>query len=528
MIINKSSLTEAQLAELRRIVGEGNVNTGSADRWALSRDMWPKTVMWTRHGQAPHLPDAVVLPSSTAEVSAILKWADVNRITVTPYGAGSGVSGGGVPLAGGIVVDVKRMNHLLKIDIENMCIDVEPGIYGERLERMLNAQGLTHGHFPSSIYCSSVGGYVAARSAGQASSRYGKMEDMLVGLEVVLPGGEIVETAALPSCTALPDLNQIFLGSEGTLGIITRIRMRVHTLSPEHRYLAYHFPGVKAGLDAMRRVMQAGLQPAVLRLYDEFDTIVAGTHGAPGPQEEATIIEQRSRYEIFVDDLSSFMKKSSIRPVLKHPGLLNSAIRRLPAKCLLVIVCEGDKTQAERESRLIADICSPLAMADLGEGPARYWEKHRYKISYKQSKIFDAGAWVDTMEVAIKWSEVEKLYQAVRRAVQNKVFIMAHFSHAYVDGCCIYFSFSRASSSQAAELSDYDDTWRTALRTIHENGGTITHHHGVGCNKAPFIPDEYGVLKELYVKIKKELDPHAIMNPGKLMPDTIDAKELRP
>ncbi len=528
MINNRKSLSDSQVSELRRIVGEDNVRTGDADCWALSRDMWPKTVLWTRHGNAPHMPDAVVLPSSTAEVSALLKWAENERVAVTPYGAGSGVCGGGVPLAGGIVIDMKRMNRLLKIDRDNMCIDVEPGIYGERLERMLNSQGLTHGHFPSSIYCSSVGGYVAARSAGQASSRYGKMEDMLIGMEIVLPGGEIIETSALPSSTARPELNQIFLGSEGTLGIITRVRMRIHTLATERRYLAYHFPGVKAGLDAMRHIMQSGLQPAVLRLYDEFDTIIAGTHGAPGPQEETAIVEQRSRFEIMMDDLFSYMKKSSLKSVLKHPSLLNSAIRRLPAKCLLVIVCEGDKVQAEREARLIAGICRPLAMTDLGEGPARYWEKHRYKISYKQSKVFDAGAWVDTMEVAVKWSEVEKLYQAVRRAVHKKVFIMAHFSHAYVDGCCIYFSFSRASAGPDAELADYDDTWRTALRTVHENGGTITHHHGVGCNKAPFMPDEYGALKNMYVKIKNELDPHGIMNPGKLLPDSGMAKEFRP
>ncbi len=516
MQIPPLSLSDGQLEQLRKIVGENSVKTSKADRWAASRDMWPKTIMWTRHDKAPHVPDALVLPQSTEQVSGLLSWAASSKVPVVPYGAGSGVCGGTLPLENGVVIDLKRMNRLLDIDLETMTADVEPGMYGERLERALNTRGLTFGHFPSSIYCSSVGGYAAARSAGQASSRYGKMEDMVVSMEVVLADGQVVTTQVNPALTASPDMNHLFMGSEGTLGIITRVKLRVRKNPEYRRFMAYHFPSVEAGLDAMRQTMQAGLQPAVLRLYDEFDTIVAGTHGTPTPEEESSFFESRSKMEIFMDDFVGFMKKNSMASALKRPWLLNRMIRRLPGKCLLVAICEGEPKQADMEADKLSQICRSLAKTDLGEGPARYWMKHRHKISYKQSKLFDAGAWVDTMEVAIKWSEVARLYDAVRKAVQDDVFIMAHFSHAYVDGCCVYFSFSRSSSNPDAEIKDYDKVWRKALQCVHDNGGTITHHHGVGYNKGAFLPLEYGEMNSLFTETKTKLDPDNIMNPGKL------------
>ena len=477
--------------------------------------MWPRSVLWTKRGHFPYLPDAVVSPETGEEVARLLKWASQNRISVVPYGAGSGVCAGTLPLQGGLVLNMKRMADLIRIDPESLVAELQPGIYGEILERRLNPLGYTMGHFPSSIYCSTLGGYLASRSAGQMSSRYGKIEDMIAGLEFALPDGRLYRTPATPLGASRIDWKQIILGSEGTLGVITRAWMRIHPL-PEHRtFLSYHFGGLREGLDTMRRIMQAGLFPSVLRLYDEFDTIVAGTHGPSDDEPERERSWSAGWQQALVDTVS-FLKKQSLARVLKRPLWLNRAIDQLPGKCLLVILTEGEHDLAEYEADRIHSICRAAKGKDAGEGPARYWLAHRYAVSYKQSKIFDAGAWVDTMEVATTWREMESLYRAVKKAVAPDAFIMAHFSHAYRDGCCIYFSFAAAHSDPAALEKSHDRVWAHALTAVHRYRGTITHHHGVGMSKGAMLPVEFGQLWPLWRKVKESFDPNQVMNPGKL------------
>lgn len=471
--------------------------------------------MWTHRGHFPHPPDAVVSPVNSDEVSRLLIWASKEKVPVIPYGAGSGVCGGTLPVNGGIVVSLKRMAEIIHIDEESLVAEIEPGIYGEVMERRLNPLGYTMGHFPSSIYCSTLGGYLAARSAGQVSSRYGKIEDMVLALEFVLPDGEIRRTPRIPLGSSRIDWNQIMVGSEGTLGIITRAWMRIHPLHEARTFQSYHFQNMREGLEAMRSIMQAGIEPAILRLYDEFDTMVFSTHGSEDEQAGESASTSGALESTLLETFST-LKKHSLQRLLRRPKWVNRAIDRLPGRCLLIAISEGEHDLAEHDYWRIRPLCLKAGGRSAGEGPGRYWLSHRHDVSYKQSKIYDSGSWVDTMEVATSWGNVADLYDAVKRAVAADVFIMAHFSHAYRDGCCIYFSFASAQDSANAMEESYGRIWQKALDAVHSHGGTITHHHGVGLSKGSMLPAEYGELWPLWRKVKHSMDPSGIMNPGKL------------
>ena len=512
-LLKPTNLKEEQIAALGGIVGAENVSVAECDRVVHSRDMWPRTVMWTKRGYFPHPPDAIVSPQNAEEVSEIMKWASGEKVPIIAYGAGSGVCAGTLPIKGGIIISMKRMAEIYDIDAESLICEMGPGIYGEIIERRLEPLGYTMGHYPSSIYCSTLGGYLAARSAGQVSSRYGKIEDMVVGIEFLLPDGTIHRTLPTPTGSSRIDWNQILIGSEGTLGIITRAWMKIHPLFKHRTFQSYHFANVREGLDAMRQIMQAGIEPAALRLYDEFDSLVFKTHGDNTDEVEE---EKDSLFKRAMSETVSQLKKHSLSKVLKRPGFINLAIDKMPGQCLLIVVTEGEKDLAEHDFWRVRSVCLKAKGKNAGEAPARYWLEHRHDVSYKQSKIFDSGSWVDTMEVATTWDEVGDLYLAVKKAVSSNVFIMAHFSHAYRDGCCIYFSFASASDTSEAMEDTYQKVWRDALKAVHENHGTITHHHGVGLSKGAMLSVEYGELWPLWRKVKKMIDPELLMNPGKL------------
>ncbi len=472
--------------------------------------------MWTRRGFFPHVPDVIVSPGSTEEAAEVLRWAVAADCSVIPYGAGSGVCAGALPIRGGLILSLKRMDRIRNLDSESMVAEIEAGIYGETLERRLNPMGFTMGHFPSSIYCSTLGGYLAARSAGQMSSRYGKIEDMVVGLEFVTPDGVIHRTRPMSKGGGRLDWNQIILGSEGTLAVITAGWMKLHR-KPEHRcFQSYHFNGLRQGLDAMRRVMQAGVRPSVLRLYDELDTIIASTHGGMTEEESRDDIEEPTFLQKQVKETFESLKSKSLAHILKRPSVINRLSDKLPGKCLLVVLTEGRKDLALHDMGRVRAICERVDGRDSGEGPARYWLEHRYSVSYKQSKIFNSGGWVDTMEVATTWRDMESLYYGVKKAVAPHAFIMAHFSHAYRDGCCIYFSFASSSDSDEEMEDTYGRVWQEALKAVHDHGGTITHHHGVGLSKGAMLPVEFGDLWPVFQDIKLRIDPKNRMNPGKL------------
>jgi alkyldihydroxyacetonephosphate synthase len=525
--------------ELLPIVGERRLSAREVDLTTYSRDMWPRLLLAVRDGTPlPHRPHLVVWPETVREVAAIVRVARAQGVPIVPYGGGSGVCGGAVPLFGGLTIDTKRMSELRAVDGDEMLCDVEAGINGERLERELARRGFTVGNFPSSIYCSTVGGWLACRAAGQMSTKYGKIEDRLVGLTCVTGAGEVLTTDGMPRARSGPDLGQLVVGSEGTLGIITSARLRLSP-APELRILrGFAVDSVTAGLEAIRRVMQRGLRPAVVRLYDEVDTFInhaavfrSHDHdddGGVGPSAPAAgagalppLPGRDGHGRPARGGLGKSLKQGLMAGVLGRPRLLNSVAGTLAEKvarkgCRLIIGVEGSRIRTEIEANLVFDELGRAGATDLGEEPGRTWFEHRYAVSYRMSPTFRDGAFVDTMEVASTWDRLPDLYREVRAAIGRHALVMAHFSHAYPEGCSIYFTFVAQRSGRDAEEATYDAIWRDGLGAASRVGGTISHHHGVGLLKGGFMAGEHREAMALLHAIKRAFDPDGIMNPGKL------------
>lgn len=508
-VVEPSAEQRALVKDLARLC-DGRATAASQDRLAYARDLWPKATYFAGLGQVPRPPDAICWPGDEAQLAALVAFARARKLPLIPYGAGSGVCGGAIALSGGITVDLKRMDRILAVDAAALTVSAQAGIIGENLERALSVKGVSLGHFPSSILCSTLGGWLAARSAGQLSTRYGKIEDMCQSLTAVLGTGERVEVRARPGAGA--DLMQLLIGSEGTLGFITRATLFAVPTAPARAYRAVRFKTLEQGAEAIRRILRDGLRPAVVRLYDPFDTVIAGKGKS---HHEATVGEHRDGIQV-IQERAPLAARLAIRAALGRPAALNR-IADLLRECLLILVFEGeqDLTLAEEEQALI--LCRELGGVDLGAGPARHWMDHRYAVSYKQSKMFAAGAFADTMEVAATWDKVLPVYRAVRRAVAPLGFIMAHLSHAYLEGCSLYFTFSATALTPEACGERYDAIWREALAAAMIAGATISHHHGVGFSKGQALREELGEGGMALLRaLKQSCDPDGILNPGKL------------
>jgi alkyldihydroxyacetonephosphate synthase len=525
------------------IVGERRLSMRDADLATYARDMWPRLLLAVRDGSPlPHRPHAVVWPESVREVAAIVRVARDQGVPIVPYGGGSGVCGGAVPLHGGITIDTKRMDALESVDPDEMVCDVQAGMNGQRFENELGRRGYTVGNFPSSIYCSTVGGWLACRAAGQMSTKYGKIEDRVVGLTCVTGRGEVLETDGMRRAQSGPDLTQLIVGSEGTLAVITSARLRLAPV-PELRILrGFEIATVAEGVDAIRRVLQRGLRPAVVRLYDEVDTFLnhavslggqpvddpegfAPPAPAPGggalPRLPGKADAASAGLAARLGKVGRALKHDLVAGALGRPRLLNSVAGALAERvarkgCRLIIGLEGSRIRTEIEAGLVFDELGRAGARDLGEEPGRAWFEHRYAVSYKMSPLFREGAFVDTMEVAATWDRLGDLYREVRAALSRHALVMAHFSHAYPEGCSIYFTFVTQRHGRAAEEAAYDALWRDALAATSRVGGTISHHHGVGVLKAGAMTAEHREAMTVLRALKRALDPDGVMNPGKL------------
>src|SRR5512140_2308780 len=526
--------------ELEAILGPRRVSLREVDLETYARDMWPRALLGYREGhKAPARPHAIVWPEQVDEVVAVVNLARAQRIPIVPYGGGSGVCGGAVPLLGGITIDTKRMQQLRAVHGAELLCDVEAGLSGERFERELARRGYTFGHFPSSIYCSTVGGWLATRAAGQLSTKYGKVEDRCAGLTVVTGRGEVVETDGPTRALRGPNWTQLLLGSEGTLGIITSARLRVSPAPQLRVFRGFEVDDIPTGMLAIRRVLQKGLRPAVVRLYDELDTLMnsmshhddATAHGvAPPAPDVATGAlpawpSARTEERGFVDRLVGLAKGKGLRVPAMKAALGNSelvnrlfgAVEKVARRgCRIVIGLEGARIRTEVEAALTFAELEAAGARDKGEDPGWAWLRHRYAVSYRMSPVFRDGAFVDTMEVASSWERLMDLYHSVRTAIGRHAVVMAHFSHAYADGCSIYFTFVGTAGDAAAAERLYDVIWRDGLEATTRVGGTISHHHGVGLLKAPFMAAEHREAMAIFEAAKSALDPDGILNPGKM------------
>jgi alkyldihydroxyacetonephosphate synthase len=513
--------------ELAGVLPGLRTSSDEADRVAYARDLWPRHHLAVRAGEpAGHRPATIVWPSSTEEVARLVRWASGRGVPLVPFGAGSGVCAGIAPREDVVVVDLKRLSRIRRLDPEAPCVEVEAGAMGVPFEQALGRAGFTLGHFPSSILCSTVGGWVAARSAGQCSGAYGKIEDMVSALECVTGQGEVV---LLKRRTSRPDLVPLVIGSEGTLAVVTSAELRLHPSPAGRTFGAWSFPTTEEGWGAMRALFQAGLRPAVARLYDPFDAMLARHAGAKKSTPEGKRGgDALARARTF--------SGAALRAVLRRPGALNELLRsRLATRALggalLVVIFEGSEEGTRHGLDQARALCESAGGVQEGEAPARRWLAHRYAVSYRQAPVFADGAFVDTMEVAARWSQLGELYEGVRRALGEHVFVMAHFSHAYPDGCCIYFSFVGSADPglvrqlgwDAACAVTYDRAWRAALAAAVEAGGTLAHHHGVGRSKAPRLRAELGHGIEVVRSLMHAFDPAGILNPGNLLPSPSSA-----
>ncbi len=531
--------------ELEAIFGPRRVSLRPVDLDTYARDMWPRLLLGYREGRPlPVRPYAVVWPEHVREVVAVIKLAREHRIPIVPYGGGSGVCGGAVPIHGGITIDTKRMQQIRAVHAAELVCDVEAGLSGERFERELARRGYTFGHFPSSIYCSTVGGWLATRAAGQLSTKYGKVEDRCAGLTVVTGRGEVIETDGPSRALRGPNWTQLLLGSEGTLGVITSARLRLSPAPQLRVFRGFEVEDVPAGVAAIRRVLQKGLRPAVVRLYDEIDTLMnARSHDEPAAEAVAPpVIGPRPPVETGalpawpgpppdepdglvarLVDLArgKHLRRDAMHAALGQSQLVNRLVGTVAEKiarrgCRLILGLEGARIRTEVEAALTFHELEVAGARDKGEEPGWAWLRHRYAVSYRMSPVFRDGAFVDTMEVAASWERLLDLYHSVRAAISRHALVMAHFSHAYPDGCSIYFTFVGTAGDASAAERLYDAIWRDGLDATIQVGGTISHHHGVGLLKAPFMAAEHREAMAIFDAAKAAFDPDGILNPGKM------------
>ena len=462
------SLETPTLTALAATGAEVLVDPGTTSE--ASRDWWPLAMMWARDGQVPVQAAAVVRPADAEQVSAVLATCNDHRIPVTPAAGRSGVCGASIPLHGGVILDLTAMTGIVGVDEESMVLDVLPGTFGTWLEETLQAEhGLTLGHWPQSIDLSTVGGWLACRGAGQMSTRYGKIEDIVIGLDVALADGRMISTGGAPRAAVGPELTQLFVGSEGTLGVITGARLRLHPKAPTERRAAYAFPSFATANDACRRIMHRGATPAVLRVYDA--------------------VESDRSYQTGRDD---------------H---------------LLLVLDEGDATIVDATMSVIAEECKDAKLADV-EFVGR-WLEHRNDVSALEALI-NRNYVVDTMEISAPWSRCEAIYTAAVAAITAVPATMsasAHQSHSYMDGACIYFTFAGQPPVDEREQY-YRAAWEAGTQAVLGNGGALSHHHGVGLNRSRFVRDALGPAFDVLAATKAAIDPNGILNPGKLgLPD---------
>jgi alkyldihydroxyacetonephosphate synthase len=482
---------------LAAAVGEGAVADDRLSRVSHAVGRSYPDLVRIRSGDGSSAPDAVVSPRSADQVGAVLAACSDSRVAVVPFGGGTSVVGGVEPLPGDldavVSLDLRGLDRVLSVDTVSLTATFEAGLLGPVAEGVLAGRGLTLGHFPQSFEFSTVGGWVATRSAGQASTGYGRSDDLVEGLRLVAPAGPVAAGRA-PASAAGPALRELLVGSEGTLGVITEATMRIRPLPAVRRYEGWSFRSFAEGVEAFRVMEQADASPDVARLSDERETrmglALASSEGSTGRLGRAYL---RAR---------------------GHEG-----------GCLAIVGVEGEAgVVAERRNRAARLLRAGGGIA-LGQGPGRAWYRGRYAAPYLRDELLGHGIMVETLETAAHWSALPDLYRAAGDALRASLaergtppLVMCHVSHLYRSGASLYYTFL-ARHEEGAELEQWGAAKKAATDAIVAAGGTITHHHGVGRDHLPWMATEVGeVGLEALRAVKERLDPAGIMNPGKLIP----------
>jgi alkyldihydroxyacetonephosphate synthase len=476
-----STLSGDVLAALAGVVGDAHVLTDDETRRLRTRGKSTPDLLRARAGDLGDAPDAVVRPSTADEVQRLLEVAAAHRVAVVPFGGGTSVVGGLVARRDGFVgvvsLDLVRMKRLLAVDPVSMTATLEPGLRGPEAEALLAEHAMTLGHFPQSFEYATIGGFAATRSSGQSSAGYGRFDALVVGLTVATPAGPVTLGHA-PASAAGPDLRQVFLGSEGALGVITSVTVRVRPVPETRAYEGWRWESFDAGLAAVRVLAQGQLLPTVLRLSDENETALN----------------------------------------LADPDSVGGASS---GGCLMIVGYEGAPAAVEARRTAVTALLTDLGGSPAGEDPGQAWSAGRYDAPYLRDSMLDVGVLVETLETATYWSHLREVHDAVSAALTaalgDPALVLCHVSHVYETGASLYFTVAAPEGDEP--LARWAAAKGAAMDAIVAAGATITHHHAVGTDHQPWLEAEIGPVGVSVLRaVKAAVDPEGILNPGVLVP----------
>ncbi|HNW89446.1 MAG TPA: FAD-binding oxidoreductase [Bacteroidales bacterium] len=445
------------------------------------------------------LPDAVIFPGNHEEVIKILNVCSEDDILVVPFGGGSNVVGAfnrknvNKPC---VMLDMSQMKKLLNLDVVNHTAFFEAGIFGPDIESSLNKEGFTLGHFPQSFEFSALGGWIATHSAGQESSGYGRIEDMVVALKVATPKGTI-STGDYEHDAEGVNLRHLFYGSEGMFGVITEALVCIQRLPENKKWLVALFPSFETGTEAVRKIVQKNIHPAVVRYSDEQETFFLQYVS----HKPFTFF---SKIKSFFNDL-----------VLRSKGIKSPSI--------LLIRFDGDKEDIFVRSMIAAEIIRKHKGFLVGEKPGRKWEHARFDLPYLRDDLLENGILVDTMETVLPWDKINTFKQELLAELQksaafgyDKGILMSHLSHVYNSCCSIYFTVITARDT-SGPLAQWEEIKKIVTDFIVRSGGAVSHHHSIGrMHQSWYVKKTDALTLEILCNLKKTCDPKNILNPGKL------------
>ena len=486
-----SQLEDALGTQLRAIVGDHQVSTEDMNRVVHTYGKGLRDLVRVRAGDLPRVPDVVVYPANAEEVRAVVDAVVAADGVLIPFGGGSNISGSLTPQAGEertvVSLDMGRMNRVLEIDADAGLALIQAGGLGPDLEEQLNGQGWTMGHQPDSFKHSTLGGWIATRSSGMQSDKYGDIADITRGFSVVLPG-KVVQLRPLPSTSTGPSVREMIIGSEGRLGVITEAWVHVHRLPENREVIAYLFPNWAAGLAAMREISTSDAHPSITRVSDAAETA-----------------------------FSLATRKASTS--------LSSKVGE--GLCISYIGYEGGSARVRAEKGIVGKIVSSHGGIKLGKGPGEMYDQKKFDTPYLRDFLLDRGALGDVSETAAPWSRLGEVYTSTVRAARGAFdqlgvhgFVMCHLSHSYHSGACLYFTFAFPPKPEEDQLAQYDVVKSAIQQSFVDHGGTLSHHHGVGTDHAPWMEQdisEPGV--DLMVGLLSSADPGRNLNPGTLIPE---------
>lgn len=453
---------------LRDLVGHDSVLDSQEALNTTSQDTWPVVTKEGMLDRYNYRGDLLVKASSFDEVPRILALATEHGIPVTVRALASSVTGQPLPVKGGIVLDVSNIPASFEVNERNMTVTATASMHGGELQGAMMKQGYTLGHSPQSLYRSTVGGWVATLATGQFSSMYGGIEDLLTAYTVILATGEEVELKASPRAAMGPDLRGIFIGSEGTLGIVTSVTLKLFPFDLPTEFATYELPSVEAGIEFMREQALLGLNPFLVRLYDTDE----------------------ARHAMVDNNFPS--------PV-----------------CF--IGSRGPQAIVDAEMTTMDSIMTKLGGKNIGTAGVDGWMGRRFDFSTVENLLAEPGGFAETVEVAHNWDGIEGLYAALKAALEPLADeVLSHFSHVYTQGTSMYVILLGRAESDEAAVERLHKIWETAMAVCLEHGAELSHHHGGGLARSPYAERSLGSAHLVLKKLKAALDPAGILNPGKL------------